>query len=142
MLTLFERTNNQDADTVANASLEIGNALYQVALRGSARIRTSQFGWDRWSTHSIDENPIANMDLAEKYYMQAMNRSPNKEVQAKACFMAAKAEQNRFYNTRKRDENDIHPGKYYRLMKTTYSDTKYFQEVIHECGYFRTWIQK
>src|SRR5262249_40054801 len=51
--------------------------------------------YDYAGTDGNPNSQIAfNMDLAEKYYVQAMNLSSNKELKAKAAFMAAKTEQN------------------------------------------------
>jgi hypothetical protein len=48
----------------------------------------------RFKTNRNSELAL-DMDLAEKYYLQALSLSSNKEFKAKALFMTAKAEQNR-----------------------------------------------
>ena len=74
---------------------------------------------------------------------RALALSSDKEFKAKATWMAAKCEQNRWYNTHpQHDDKDIHPGKYYEQMKASFKDTKYYDEVIEECGYFKTWANR
>jgi len=86
-----------------------------------------------------DAEPALNMDLAEKYYLQALNLYSNRELKAKAAFMAAKTEQNRFYNTAK-DPKAEPPRRYFKLLKDSFSDTQYYQEIIRECGNFRSYL--
>ncbi len=76
-----------------------------------------------------------NMDLAEKYYVQAMSLFSNKELKAKAAFMAAKTEQNR-YGT------GDQPRTYFKLIKDSYSDTQYYREIISECATFRAYAAR
>lgn len=80
---------------------------------------------------------------AEALYKKAMDLSADREFKAKACFMAAKCEQNAYY-TRDPDRKagDFIAGTWYRLLKDSFSDTKYYREVLRECGYFRTWAAK
>src|SRR6266567_2203415 len=56
----------------------------------------------------------------------------NKELKAKAAFMAAKTEQNR-YGT------GDQPRTYFKLIKDSYSDTQYYREIISECATFRAY---
>ncbi len=79
------------------------------------------------------------MDLAEKYYLQASNLYSSKELKARAVFMAAKTEQNRFFNSHSDGKGDA-PREYFRLLKDSYSDTQYYREIINECGTFRAYV--
>ncbi len=86
-----------------------------------------------------DSELALNMDLAEKYYLQAASLSADKDFKARALFMAAKAEQNRYFNTRK-FATDPQPQKHFAMLKASYSDTQYYQEIIRECGIFRSYL--
>ena len=55
--------------------------------------------------------------------------------------MAAKTEQNRYYNTRN-NPNDPQAQKYFGMLRASYSDTQYYQEIIRECGTFKAYAEK
>ncbi len=156
-LSLVEKLSNLQSKTKskgqgsAQASFEIANALYNISYYGNSRIL---FG---------AEDPIGtygNMDQAEKYYVLAMNSSNDKEFKAKAAFMAAKTERNRsfnlLYNARLNSEHEVwttdfllenqdvtsFSPKYFEILKKNFSKTKYYQEAIQECGYFRKFLEK
>ena len=78
---------------------------------------------------------------AEEYYVKALELSNDKEFKAKCCFMAAKAEQNKFFLTRPKDYvGDFKSGEYFKMLKTSFANTQYYKEIINECGYYRTYI--
>jgi hypothetical protein len=52
--------------------------------------------------------------------------------------MASKAEQNRNYNLGGPPKS-VNPRKYFGLLKDSFSDTQYYQEIIRECGYFKAY---
>jgi hypothetical protein len=55
--------------------------------------------------------------------------------------MAAKCEQNAFFmNTPANYKGDFKSGVYFASLKKDYNTTKYYQEVIKECGYFKTYL--
>lgn len=97
-----------------------------------------------------DSSPISlDMQLAEKYYKRAMELSADKELKAKACFMAAKTEQNRCFNAAAKNTNSsseqpepVHSPVYFKLLKSSYANTCYYQEIIRECGYFRSYLKR
>ena len=77
-----------------------------------------------------------------------MTLSKNPEDKAKAAFMAAKTEQNEFYNTQKLksdwymdDDGAPHSPKYFGILKAQYANTQYYQEIIKECGEFRRYLK-
>jgi hypothetical protein len=63
--------------------------------------------------------------------VQAATLSSNKELKARAVFMAAKSEQNR---------GSRPPEKYFGMLKSSYADTIYNQEIIRECVRFRFYL--
>jgi hypothetical protein len=79
--------------------------------------------------------------IAEEYYNKAMGASKDPEFKAKCCFMAAKCEQNTFFCHEPKDyKGDFKAGKYFTMLKSNYSATKYYREIIEECGYFKTYL--
>jgi hypothetical protein len=53
--------------------------------------------------------------------------------------MSAKCEHANWLNSISEEEPiDFVAGKYFQLLKSDYSRTKYYQEIIQECGYFCT----
>ena len=127
----------------ADASFGIANALYNISHYGNARsLKGSDYatnvflGISAYATRD-DKNVVLNMDLVEKYYVQAANLSTDKEFKAKALFMAAKAEQNRSYNT-----SGPNPRLYFARLKDQFSDTQYYQEIIKECGRFKAYLER
>ncbi len=129
----------------ATASLLVGNALYNMSYYGNGRLiyHTEHYNFPNHS-------PLTTgTQLAEKYYKRAMERSPDREVQAKACFMAAKTEQNRYFANQYSKNQPVsdpqaatHSPVYFKLLKDRYADTKYYQEVVRECSYFRFYIKR
>jgi hypothetical protein len=90
-----------------------------------------------------------NCRYALEYYNKAEELSTDKEFKAKCAWMAAKCERNIWLekgylaSAENYDYNwpgDFVAGKYFALMKEKYANTKYYQEVINECGYFCTYI--
>ncbi len=102
---------------------------------------SSYFEYENSGRNSDD--PLTNCSEAKKYYQKAMDLSTDKEFKAKCCFMAAKCEQNDYFNSTEFDGNKaIKSGKYYNLMQENYSKTNYYKEVLKECSYFNTFQKK
>lgn len=145
-LTALTAQANGTGEEAAKASLLLGNAYYNISYYGNSRAvydtPHDNLKDDLYEGRK-DSMITLNQDLANRYYDRAAALSKNEELRAQATFLAAKTEQNRWYNTHDQDDgSDIHPGKYYQLLKSTFTDTQYFKEVIRECGYFRTWFEK
>jgi len=86
--------------------------------------------------------PKAFFDCSQalEYYKKAMELTSNKEFKAKCAWMCAKCEHNLWLESPSNSDGDFAAGDYFNKMKLEYSDTKYYQEVIKECGYFCTFI--
>jgi hypothetical protein len=82
---------------------------------------------------------IYHCNKAEAYYDKALTLSKDPEFSAKCCFMAAKCEQNRFFISSEYT-GDFRAGLYFKVLRARYAKTKYYQEIIKECGYFRTYL--
>jgi hypothetical protein len=142
MLSLSRAAEGQ-GETAAAASFELANGFYNMSYYGNGRAIYDNMHSNLGPRDTADRNaelPL-NVDLAEKYYLQASSQSSNREFKAKALFMAAKTEQNRYYNMRK-SPTDPQPQRYFGMLKAAYSNTQYYQEIIRECGTFRTYLQR
>jgi hypothetical protein len=85
---------------------------------------------------------IVSMTLPVKYYTMALGAATTDEQKAKCTYMLAKCERNEWYNKTNGDaKTDFIAFKNFAELKK-YSATKYYQEVIKECGYFRTYARK
>jgi hypothetical protein len=122
------------SDTYSNALL-LGNAYYNMNYYGSSR---------KFYYNAVSGYDQMDMNLPIKYYTMALGAAKTDEQKAKCTYMLAKCERNVWYNTNK-------DGDYYKkafiafknfaeLKK--YSTTKYYQEVIKECGYFKSYAGK
>jgi len=117
-------------EAAAEASIQIGNALYNFTWLGNAR-RVLR------GTHqdTFDTRP------AERWYKRAYELTRNKELKAKAAYLAAKAERDYRFDTRSPDDDT--PGlpiaKMWFPRLKQLSGTKYYEEVLKECETFRSW---
>lgn len=119
----------------------VANGFYNMTYFGNARLF-----YDNRVDNTIYEyehaaTPEENNDLALKYYLLALQNATDKEFKAKCTFMAAKCEQNAFFmNTPANFKGDFKSGMYFASLKKDYSATTYYQEIIKECGYFKTYL--
>ncbi|MEO6303463.1 MAG: hypothetical protein ABIP51_09825 [Bacteroidia bacterium] len=113
----------------------IANGFYNMTYYGNARY----FSVNRVSGWSYT-SPLS-CALALKYYLLAKENSTDQEFKTKCTFMAAKCEQNEFFNNKPANyKGDFKSGTYFAQIKKEYAATKYYQEIIKECGYYRTYI--
>lgn len=143
-------------EEVYTNSLLLGNAFYNITHFGNARIfyesEISGYGSTPYSFREPIKKMITDCSLAKMYYQKAFEAANNKEQKAKCIYMIAKCERNEYYNQKysaianfweipEEKVNFIAFDGFVKL-KTSYSDTKYYQEVIEECGYFRTYVNQ
>jgi hypothetical protein len=132
---------------------ELANGFYNATFWGNARVFyytdvSDNYTPPYWEVDTIHikplkELPIYDCSRAAYYYKLAYDNSTDKEFKAKCAFMLAKCEQNEFFRTKAEDSPiDFKSGIYFRLLKKEYSETNYYKEIIHECGYFRTFLNK
>ena len=128
----LKKKADEDGAGAAEASFRLATGLYNASAYGNAREVAS----------SVSMEPRKDMKLVEKYAKRAMERAGNREKKAAACFLGAKAEQNRYYASTGEniDPTAVHSPVYFQRLKDSYSDTQYYQEVIRECGYFRRYL--
>lgn len=134
----------------------VGNAFYNMSHYGNARAfyEGSVMGGSHYAPYAIPDEFLAILTsnkLAMKYYQIAFKYAGNNEQKAKCLFMMAKCERNEWYNTTlysnkeneyKYNENQIDFIEW-NSFKTlrNYRNTKFYKEVLNECGYFRKSVQ-
>ena len=139
-------------EDVYNNALLIGNAFYNASYFGNARAFyyntiVGEYGNSIGEQHA---SMLYGMDNVVKYYKLAQSATQDKEQLAKMSYLLAKVERNNFYTTTYFNQKDgywgYHDGPDFKAwqgfkdLKTQYSDTKYYKDVIAECGYFRKYL--
>jgi hypothetical protein len=76
-----------------------------------------------------------NLSKALGYFEKAISMSTDKELSARATFMAARCEQKMSHVTK-----TVNKKKYFALLKTKYKDTQYYDKVIESCKYFKYYV--
>jgi hypothetical protein len=143
-------------EDVYTNSLLLGNAFYNISHFGNGRtfyeISIVGYGSSPYSFRDSMRKMITNCDLPKMYYQKAFEAASTKEQKAKCIYMLAKCERNDYYNTKYNNVNsywEIQDDKVnfiawsgFKALKKEYSDTKYYQDVIAECGYFKTYVNQ
>ncbi|HOA39103.1 MAG TPA: hypothetical protein PKJ36_11915, partial [Flavihumibacter sp.] len=131
----------QNKDVYNNARL-LGNAYYNLTHFGNARAfyESALIGEGFSQPEYIDSvfRPLlTNMLPAIKYYQIAFGAATNNEQRAQMQYLLAKCQRNQWFMAK--SENDtrdfINWDGFNQLRQ--YTDTKYYQEVLKECGWFR-----
>jgi len=151
-----------DKKNAAQHLFDLANGYYNMTYYGNGRaiastiidISHSEVGFESaldWKNINFTDQYGAqhfqfyiNCSKAEEYYLKALSASNDKEFKAQCYFMAAKCEQNKKFTegVLPKDGIDFQAGKYFQLLKNEYSNTKYYSEIIKECGYFKTYTKK
>lgn len=145
----------QKEDVYTN-SLLLGNAFYNITHFGNGRtfyeITIIGYGSSPYSFRDSMKRMITNCDLPRMYYQKALEAATTKEQKAKCIYMLAKCERNEYYNNKynnlknwwEADDDKINfiAWSGFKVLQKDYSDTKYYQDVIAECGYFNTYVNQ
>ena len=134
-----------------NNALLIGSGLYNISHYGNGRVfyEGEVIGSGHYSPYAIDKtfmDMLTNNALSVKYYQIALKNATDNEQKAKCQYFMAKCQRNEWYNQTmynnpdneySYDENkpDFIEWQGFKELKK-YADTKYFQQVLKECGYF------
>lgn len=119
----------------------VANGFYNMTYFGNARLFYDNRVDNSIYAYEHDLLPEESSDLALKYYLLALQHSTDAEFRAKCTFMAAKCEQNTFFTHMPENyKGDFKAGIYFASLKKEYSQTRYYQDVIRECGYFKTYL--
>jgi len=143
-------------EEVYTNSLLLGNAFYNITHFGNARIfhetNIAGFGYSPYDFRDKIRKMITNCSLAKMYYQKALVAAKTNEQKAKCFYMISKCERNEYYNAKYKlvtswweisdDKINFLAWDGFKTLKKDYSQTKYYQEVINECGYFRTFAGK
>lgn len=146
-------TKNEDVYT---NSLLLGNAFYNISHFGNGRtfyeITIIGYGSSPYSFRDSMKKMITNCDVPKMYYQKALQAATTKEQKAKCVYLISKCERNEYYNTKYNsvrywwDANDDKVNFIawdgFKMLQKDYSDTKYYQDVIAECGYFNTYVNQ
>ncbi|WCM43285.1 DUF677 domain-containing protein [Flavobacterium sp. CBA20B-1] len=138
-------------EDVYNNALLVGNAFYNTSYFGNARFFYYNNIIDEYGNSISNEHSkmLYSMENVRKYYNIAQKAATDNEQKAKMAYMLAKTQRNDFYynkyfSTRSYwgypDGPVIQKWQGFVDLKTNYSDTKYYQDVIAECGYFRKYL--
>lgn len=143
-------------EEVYTNSLLLGNAFYNITHFGNARVfyesQIAGYGFDPYNFRVPIQEMITDCSVAKMYYQKAFEVAKNQEQKAKCLYMITKCERNEYYNKANRSIGniwEISEGEVnfiafdgFVKLKKNYSGTKYYQEVIEECGYFRTYVNQ
>jgi len=145
----------QKEDVYTN-SLLLGNAFYNISHFGNGRtfyeMSIVGYGSSPYSFRDSMKEMITNNSVSRMYYQKAFEAASNKEQKAKCLYLISKCERNDYYNKKYNAVNsywEIQDDKVnfiawnsFKALRKDYSDTKYYQDVIAECGYFNTYINQ
>lgn len=145
--------NNRD---VYNNAMLLGNAFYNITHYGNGRTfhEGDIFGYGICPTDfdEVHRNIVTNSAVAKMYYQMAFKAADNGEQRARMQYMLAKCERNDFYTDYYKTKEycwyisdkdaAFLEWKGFKNLKDNYSKTKFYQEVIAECGYFQTYISQ
>ncbi len=149
--------NVAKGDDAYTNSILLGNAFYNITYFGNARMfyDTNIVGYTYSPYEFRDKIRERTIDcsLAKMYYQKALAVAKTNEQKAKCHYMIAKCERNEYYNNYYIQGNvkmDPWPSSEinfiawegFKTLKNKYAQTQYYQEVIKECGYFKTYVSQ
>ncbi|RZJ30561.1 MAG: hypothetical protein EOO48_04655 [Flavobacterium sp.] len=122
-------------------SLLLGNAFYNITNFGNGRVfyQSNIFGLGDSNNVYAPEDSVFMYDctIAKNYYSKALAAAKNDEQRAKCQYMIAKCERN---DGDYDGDNFYYGWNSFKILKKRYSKTKYYREIINQCGYFRTFL--
>lgn len=136
----------------AEAAFQYGMALYNITYYGKAWFATTydRTGIDEQAYNAKEGDEYYGAFEAEKYFIRSYENAKNRELKAKAIFMAAKCWQKREHP----DLGGSHRGAYeqsyyyeslqspYFLQLMQYKQTKFYKEAFNTCSYLRDYVKK
>jgi hypothetical protein len=151
MISLEDSVKSSPANA-AKIYFLLANGFYNMSYFGNCRklyvtkltgVSDDYFGEDHaWDTSEIDDmHGYMSCNKAREYYNKALAASNDPEYKTKCEFMAAKCSQNNSYVTDGGVDNDSDSTDYFNVLMTSYSKTKYYRDIIKECGYFKKYVE-
>jgi len=156
MLDIADKVSKEkNSNKAANYYYLLANGYYNITFFGNCWNASSfsrEFNYPAFFEGS--NSAFYDCSRAEENYIKAVKKTNNKEFAAKCYFMAAKCEQNRYYNEEfsqkysyysksKQDLDKLKFDKYktyFKKLVNNYSDTKFFKEALKECKYFNYFV--
>ncbi|SHF77288.1 hypothetical protein SAMN04488522_103607 [Pedobacter caeni] len=144
---------------VYNNAYLLANAYYNITHYGNARTFYESELTESYSSYGLGipvpfRQMFLSSKIAEKYYLIAREATKSKEQKARCTFMASKCERNESYNrSYESPENKkanywnvntdaVYFGRYFAVLRQQYADTRFYQEALSECGYFKKYVSK
>lgn len=154
LLKLRELKNNISKNIdIYNNALLLGNAFYNISFYGNARVfYESEFVFANtpFDLPFYCKQQLLSMDKAKLYYTKALNAAHTPEQKAKLTYLLLKVERNDFYKI-----NVFNNPKWQSWMLpydsipkisfdklNSYKNTQFYKQVIEECGYFKSYLNK
>jgi len=148
------QTNIESGKDLYQNLLLLGHAFYNISYFGNARRFYNNPIVGQYSNY-IDpyyQASLYNSSIAREYYQKALSFCPSNEERARCYYLIAKCDRNDFYTNKYHSKADYYgydeqqvdflEWDGFKQLKYEYADTKFYQEAIKECGYFRTYVQK
>jgi hypothetical protein len=150
--------NLANGQEVYGNSILLGNAFYNITHFGNARLfherNITGYGYNPYDFRDKIRVMITDCSIAKMYYQKALAFAKTDEQKAKCHYMISKCERNDYYNSQYDPAKDSWENQSavqyskinflawdgFKTLKSNYSQTKYYQEVINECGYFKTYV--
>ncbi|SHG66384.1 hypothetical protein [Flavobacterium defluvii] len=143
-------------EDVYTNSLLLGNAFYNISHFGNGRtfyeISIVGYGSSPYSFRDSMKKMITDCSVSKMYYQKALQAATTKEQKAKCIYLISKCERNEYYNNKynnvrnwwsiEDDKINFIAWNGFKTLQKEYSDTKYYQDVIAECGYFNTYVNQ
>ena len=134
--------------------IELGNAFYNINYYGNTREYYHNPIINNYGRY-IDpafKSWLMNSSIAEYYYKKALQVAIDNEQRAQCTYLLSKCERNLYYTNRYYSDGDFAEVNYqdtiyyswnsFLTLKNEYSNTKYFNDVINECGYFKSYMSQ
>jgi hypothetical protein len=110
-------------------------------------IIANKTGYNLFDISYYEKKYFKLSDVAMIHYQKVIEKSTDKELNARCLYLMAKCELNTFYNHGKQDGFTVNVNEYYsfklpyyesfKTLKNDYSDTKFHDMIIQECSYFK-----
>jgi hypothetical protein len=127
----------------------LANAYYNMSYFGNARVFYYGEIIDQGSNYIRKDfqSMLFSNVKAKEFYQKAFDAAANDEQKAKCVYLMAKCERNEFYAREYHSKDDFYgyddpevaflAWEGFRKLKSNYAHTKYYKDVINECGYFK-----
>ncbi|GAA4456523.1 hypothetical protein GCM10023092_21870 [Rurimicrobium arvi] len=140
------RANVDAGKDVYNNALLLGNAFYNMSVYGNARsfyqsAITGEINFAEDFASDFFRGLILSQERAAHYLQLALKAAANDEQRAKITYLLLKCKRNDYYtHGSETGAEEIPPIPYASLY--AFSNTRYYQEVLSECGYFATFVKR